>query len=138
MGDEESRREDARIDAAIGKALQRGDMLECPCCGIITVPYFNSYDDEKRLPRCKACVKLVVLNVERADIGQRLLETYPLKSDYILNGQIDWETLAVDAIADVCHFVRQILWQGDRRWTYVRDVLDSAYHHFEAEMEEEL
>ena len=35
MGDDESRREEARVDALIEKGLRNGSLSECPYCGDI-------------------------------------------------------------------------------------------------------
>lgn len=54
MGDEESRREDARIEAAIDKALLRGDMGYCHVCRDATA---RKDEDDRWL--CRYCAKMM-------------------------------------------------------------------------------
>lgn len=56
MGDLESRMEDARMDAAIDRAIARGDMGECYWCGVPT-PYVYTEDEEIYQWMCKSCYK---------------------------------------------------------------------------------
>jgi len=56
MGDDESRREDARVDNLIDKAIRDGRIAECHHCGREDWVKYGAYDDE-RIPLCRRCFK---------------------------------------------------------------------------------
>jgi ribosomal protein S14 len=56
MGDDEARREDARIDALIDKAYREGRIAECFECGREDWVEYGAYDDET-IPLCRRCFK---------------------------------------------------------------------------------
>jgi hypothetical protein len=56
MGDEESRRHDAKVEAWLEKARRSGKVADCHNCGVEAIAYYGAYDDET-LPLCKGCWK---------------------------------------------------------------------------------
>jgi hypothetical protein len=56
MGDDESRREDARIEVMIERALRNGSMATCHACGNEDWVEYGAFDDE-RIPLCRPCMK---------------------------------------------------------------------------------
>jgi len=58
MGDDESRRDDARQEAAIDKAIRDGRIAYCHHCGDQDwVEWVDVYDDEEPVPLCRDCKK---------------------------------------------------------------------------------
>ena len=56
MGDDESRREDARVDALIDKAIREWRIAECHHCGSEDWVEYGAYDREE-IPLCRRCYK---------------------------------------------------------------------------------
>ena len=58
MGDDESRREDARREVLIDKAIRSGKINYCHRCGDQDwVDYIDIYDDSEPVPLCHSCAK---------------------------------------------------------------------------------
>ena len=74
MADDEGRREEARIDALIERALRNGTMGEC-ACGEITSQIGEDPDTGEEYWVCKRCVKDVFeTDIDRANKIIQLLE----------------------------------------------------------------
>jgi hypothetical protein len=56
LGDDESRREDARIESLIDKAIRDGRIATCHACGAEDWVEYGAFDDE-RIPLCHPCMR---------------------------------------------------------------------------------